>query len=173
MEKYVAGESAVRYSPMRFPFRIDPTRMPTLPNPVKAGLLFAAGGLAVSLPISLLAVGSGWGWLAPGAAIATGILGCVAASLRAFTKRKRVGVMAGAAIGLLAHPLSWLIFVSLSLVADPVAGEQATTRLADAAASVPALSLFSLLLAGWLTAPLGAALGYLLASGGMRLGGEA
>lgn len=142
-------------------------------SPVRQSLLFgalcAAVGLVFGLVVSLGAQGAGYQWFfvpAVLAAFGSGALLWRVLPERFPRHRPLLGALAGALAGVVAHYVTWYLgYLGFNLcfwltggctgsLGDPPA------NLLQALAGAAALSFFSLLVFGWLTAPIGAVLGW-------------
>jgi len=133
------------------------------------GALCAGVGLVVGILVSLGAAGDGYRWFFVSAALAAFGSGAVLWRVlpERFARRRAAwGALAGALAGVVSHYLTWYLgYLGANLcfwltggctgsLGDPPAGP--LTALWGAAA----LTFFSLLIVGWLTAPIGAVLGW-------------
>ncbi|MFO0145709.1 MAG: hypothetical protein ACK54C_10405 [Betaproteobacteria bacterium] len=140
------------------------TRVTTVAS---VGLAFGAVALLLSGILVSGAKGSGWFVLVVASALAAAVVAVVL--WWTLSRAGRVptigrGALAGTAVGLLAHPLMWLFALLLAHISgwrgslgNPTASSP------QALAAIPALTFVSWLLFGWLTAPVGALTGGLIA----------
>lgn len=125
-----------------------------------AGVLFGVAGALTATPIFLGAVGSGWRWMIATSAIAALLVGALAWRLLADRIR---GWIVGAIVGVTAHPVAWwLLIVGQWLGGARSSLGERTLGPLEGVVGALVMSLWSLLLAGWLTVPVGAAIGVAL-----------
>jgi hypothetical protein len=74
--------------------------------------------------------------------------------------RRWTGAVAGLVVGIIAHPLGWLFYAAYGAVR----GRLPVDHPLDVVAAATVLSLPSIGLLGWISAPLGALFGYLVLS---------
>lgn len=138
---------------------------------VAAGALAAGVAFVVGLQLigvlALPASDTDWQGMPIAAALAAGLLGALCWRLlvgAATTRLLQRGAIAGALTGALAHPLTWylLILYFYATGAQSSLGEPTLNPIEGVPGSL-VLSLGSLLVVGWLTVPLGALCGALLA----------
>ncbi len=128
-----------------------------------AGLAFGVAGASSAVFVLWYARGTGW-WLIPVGATLSAFL-CGVFSWRVFSSRNgdisylRAG-LAGALAGVVSHPVTWYLAILLSLVTGVTGyGEMRVLGPGDGLWASLVFSFWSLLLAGWITVPLGAVTG--------------
>lgn len=133
---------------------------------LEAAGAFALGGAACAVPVVLFVSASSEGWwkLIPAASLAAAISGaaCIRLLLVGKTSRRVLrGAVAGALAGALSHPLAWSLFMlGLRLVDPSFAADPGPDHWLS---GIVIFTISSLVVAGWLTVPVGAALGARLA----------
>jgi hypothetical protein len=126
------------------------------------GVLCAGVGFAAGLFVAAGARGDGWGLMlfaAPAAAFLSGAGAWWALVAQSGKGSGWRGAAAGALAGVVAHPLCWVFQLTAS-------GEWPGSK--SLLALVTVMTAVSLLVAGWLTVLVGAAMGWGLATAGAR-----
>jgi hypothetical protein len=143
-----------------------------------AATAFAMAGLICGLPIVGMTpggtLGSGWGAF-PGYSAAGAFLSGLAVWRTDFSGRGWWrGALAGAACGLVAHPVTWYVMIcanwamiSAGLSPGPSAG-QTPLNPVDGLAGAVTFSIFSVLVMGPITVPAGAVVGAVVGAGQER-----
>lgn len=136
-------------------------------KPLLWAFAFGIAGLAGAALAVRDSAGEGWEVLPYAAGLATFSLAALARGLTFRSQalpRARRGAAVGALVAFLSHPLAWfLLDLHQALLGGPPSSGEAPLGVADAASGSIVLAFWSLLLTGWWTVPLGAALGALLA----------
>ena len=74
----------------------------------------------------------------------------------------RLGAWAGLVVGLVAHPLCWFLYLFVHVAREPIPAGQSVYSMGFGVAFMTAVYTFSsLMILGWMSVPLCAALGYL------------
>lgn len=146
---------------------------PPGPSPVRRSLVFgalcAAVGLLFGILVSVTAEGAGYQWFFVPAVLAAFCSGAVLWRVlpEVFSRRRLVwGAFAGALAGVVSHYVTWYLgFLGFNLCFWLTGGctsslGEPPASLLQAFAGAAGLSFFSLLILGWLTAPIGAVLGW-------------
>jgi hypothetical protein len=136
---------------------------------LQAALTFGGAGLVIGLPITLSSGGTGWHTLGVCAGVAAGVSGVLVWRLifpgsRAYTLWK--GVVAGVFTAMLSYPLCWYLAIILTYYSGQTDSLGQRTLHPMAASSIKGilgLSLISALITGWITIPVAALAGGVLA----------
>lgn len=142
-------------------------------SPARSSLVFggycAMVGLLFGVLIAVRAVGEGYGWFPVASALAAFVSGAALWRVlpERFARLRSVwGAVAGALAGVVSHFLTWYLgFVGANLCFWFTGGctsslGEPPADLLTAFAGAAAMTFFSLLIVGWLTAPIGAVLGW-------------
>ena len=126
-----------------------------------AGTVFGLFGGAFAGLVVWNAVGQGWRGFIPFAAFAAFAVGAVAWRWISPLKLRWSGAVAGAVAGLASHPLAWYAFIVAAWVSGAKSSlSEPTVNPLEAVPAALFFTAWSWLFTGWLTVPIGAALGY-------------
>jgi hypothetical protein len=127
-------------------------------------LSFGVAGLASALVFVHEPVGKGWQMLPYAAGIASLLAAWLTWGLMRPMTSARRGALTGAVIGLLSHPPAWYLAILWHYLvgARSSTGDEPLDPIMGITGSL-VFSFWSLLLTGWLTIPVGAVLGVVLA----------
>jgi len=132
------------------------------------GALCAVVGLVIGMIVSLGAAGDGYRWFFVAATVAAFVSGAALWRVlpERFPRRRPAwGALAGALAGVVSHYLTWYLGFLVANLCFWLTGGctgslgEPPANLGLAFAGAAGLTFFSLLVVGWLTAPIGAALG--------------
>lgn len=135
-----------------------------------AGLAFALAGFICTYLFLKDALGD-WRvmfYAAPLAAFLCGVIGWGMLVVRSRSVRRRRGLWVGALVGLVSHPLAWYG----SILYFYLAGEPGVLNPLEGVWASLVYTLLSLVFVGWLTVPVGAITGGLLAYAQAKAGRE-
>ena len=136
---------------------------------LQAALTFGGAGLVTGLPITLSSGGAGWHGLGVCAGVAAGVSGALVWRLgfpRSSAYRFWKGVDAGVSTAILSYPLCWYLAIILMYYSGQTDSLGQRTLYPMAASTIKGviwLSLTSALLTGWITIPVAALAGGMLA----------